>query len=410
MFGKIRSLRAFQALRYREYRLLWYGQGLGSTGMWMDEVARGWLIYELTDSVVQLGLVRGIQAIPYLLLSPVAGSFADRHSRKTILIVSQALHASIYAVIAALIFTGEIRPWHVYVTAVMVASVTVFQHPARGSLVSDAVPKEFLVNAIGLNSVTFNTARMVGPAIAGAVIVLAGTGGTYGIQALIMFVATFLAVMQQPVAHPPSAAGAPRVSFGRSIVEGWKFSWRNETVRAGLLCVMLASLFIVPFTTLLPVFARDLLAVGASGQGLMLTAMGIGAFCSAALIASMGDRLPRGALMLGSAVLYGLTVIGFAASPWFALSLFVMTLAGLAHVHSNALVQTVVQSYSPPELRGRTLAVFAMHQVLVTGGAVLVGSLASVVGPRWALAIMGMIGALSMIAILIAMPRARFIR
>jgi predicted MFS family arabinose efflux permease len=224
-----------------------------------------------------------------------------------------------------------------------------------------------------------------------------------------MLIATGLAVMLQSVAHPPEARGQ-RVSFGRSIIDGWRFSWAHETLRAGLLCVMLVSLFIVPFTTLLPVFARDLLGVGASGQGLMLTAMGVGAFFSAALIASAGDQLPRGALMLGSAVVYGLMIVAFAGSTWFPLSLGVMMLAGLAHVHSNALVQTVIQSYSPTELRGRTLAIFSMHQVLVTAGAVLFGGLASLLGPRWAVATMGVFGALSMIGILIAMPRARFIR
>jgi MFS family permease len=405
---RLRKVRAFQALRFREFRLLWYGQSLGSMGTWMDEVARGWLIYELTDSVVQLGLVRGIQAIPLLLLSPIAGSFADRHSRRAILIVSQTLHAAIYAVTAALIFTGEIRAWHVYVTGVLMASVSVFQHPARGSLVSEAVPREHLVNAIGLSSVTFNLARIVGPAVAGALIVLIGTGGAYTAQCLCLFIAAGLAVAQQQVPHPAHAA--KRASFGRSIIEGWKYSWENQTLRAGFLCVMLASLFIVPFTTLLPVFARDLLGVGASGQGLLLTAMGVGAFCSSALIAAAGDRLPRGALMFGSAVVYGVMIAVFAASHWFALSLVVMALAGLAHVHSNALVQTVIQSYSPAELRGRTLALFSMHQVLVTAGAVVFGALASLLGPRWAVAMMGSIGALSMIAILIAMPKARSIR
>lgn len=410
-FDSFLQLRAFQVLRYREYRLLWYGHTVASMGTWMDEVARGWLIYELTDSVVQLGLVRGIQAIPFLLLSPVAGSFADRHSRKAILVASQILHASIYAVTALLIFSGEIRPWHVYVTAILMASVQVFQQPARSAMVSDAVPRQYLTNAIGLTSVTFNVARSTGPALAGALIVVSGTGGAYAVQALFLFLATALAVGLRPPPVPSASAAGQAVSFGQSILEGWKFGWQNETVRAGLLCVMLASLFIVPFTTLLPVFARDLLGVGASGQGLLLTAMGIGAICSAALIASAGERLPRGMLMLGGTAIYGLTIVMFSASPWFTLSLFVMALAGLFHVNSVALVQTVVQSYSPSGLRGRTMALFAsLHFVLITLGSALFGALALLVGPRWAVASLGAIGSLSMIAIYVAMPRARHIR
>jgi MFS family permease len=403
-------LRAFEALRHREYRLLWYGQTFGSMGMWMDEVSRGWLIYQLTDSAVQLGLVRGIQAVPFLLLSPLAGSAADRWSRKKQLIASQLLNGLIYAVTALLILSGQIRTWHVYLTALLMALVQVFQQPARAAMLSDAVPREYLTNAIGLNSLMFNVSRSFGPALAGALIVVAGTGGSYAVQALFFFLASVFAVQLRPPARPASAGKGRRDSFAQSIMEGWKFSWRNEAVRAGLFCAMLASLLIVPFTTLLPVYARDLLQVGANGQGLLLTAMGLGALCSAALIASAGDRLPRGALMLGSATLYGLVLIVFAVSPWFSLSLLVMAVAGLCHVHSNALVQTVIQSYSPSELRGRTMAIFSMNQALITVGALLTGVLASLAGPRWAVALMGAAGSLAMVMIALAMPRARHIR
>ncbi|MBI2352352.1 MAG: MFS transporter, partial [Deltaproteobacteria bacterium] len=199
-------------------------------------------------------------------------------------------------------------------------------------------------------------------------------------------------------------------SFGRSIVEGWKFSWRNEAVRAGLLITMFASLFIIPFMTLLPVFARDILGVGATGQGLLLTAMGVGALCSAILIASLGDQLPRGILMLGGVTLYGLTVVAFSASPWFKLSMALMTIIGLSHVSSHALVQTVIQAYSPSEFRGRTMAVFHMSSVLMTLGSMLIGVLASLLGARWAVASMGAAGALTMVAIYVALPRAGLIR
>lgn len=406
-------LRAFEALRYREYRLIWYGQLFASMGTWMDEVTRGWLIYQLTDSAVQLGLVRGVQAIPFLLLSPLAGSAADRYSRRTQLLVAQAANALIFAATALLVFTGQIRPWHVYVTAFLMAVVQVFQQPARTAMVSDAVPPGYLINAIGLNALMYNVARSTGPALAGVLIALSGTGGAYSVQAVFFFLATVWTVQLRPVRRATtSAAGraAHRESFGQSIIEGWKFSWRNEAVRTGLLCTMLASLFIAPFLTLLPVFARDLLGVGANGQGFLLTSMGIGALCSAVLIASAGERLPRGMLMLGSTMLYGVIVVIFAASPWFPLSLAMMGIAGLCHVHSNALVQTVVQSYSPAEFRGRTTAIFSMNQVLVTAGSMLIGALTVLLGARWAAACMGAVGSLAMIMIYVTMPRARHIR
>jgi predicted MFS family arabinose efflux permease len=173
---------------------------------------------------------------------------------------------------------------------------------------------------------------------------------------------------------------------------------------------MLAALFIVPFTTLLPVFARDILGVGASGQGLLLTAMGIGALGSAVIITGFGDRMPRGKIMLGGVALYGLGVAAFAISPWFHVSMFFMIVIGLANVCSHALVQTVLQTYSPPEFRGRTIALFHMSQVVMTVGSMMIGWLAVFLGAQWSVALMGAVGALAMLAIHFALPRVWHIR
>lgn len=379
----------------------------------MDQVTRGWLIYELTDSALQLGLVRGVQAIPLLLLSPVAGSAADRYSRKMQVVLAQVANGALFGVTALLIFTGLIQPWHVYVTAVLMAIVQTFLQPARAALISDAVPANSLTNAIGLNAVVFNTARSAGPALAGILIAKFGTGGAYFTQALFFFLAT---IWTTQLRSTQGSAGASRShsahaeSFSRSIIEGWKFSWHNEVVRTGLLIVMFVSLFMGPFTTLLPVFARDILHVGAAGQGLLLTGMGVGALCSAVLIASAGDRLPRGMIMLGSVMLYGFFTVLFAASPWFWLSIVLMVIIGLCHVHSHALVQTVIQSYSPSEFRGRTMAIFHTNQVVLTIGAMLFGAFSAIVGAQWTVASMGAVGALIMIGISLALPGARLIR
>jgi MFS family permease len=406
-------LRTFAALRHREFLLLWSGQAATAMAMWMDQVVRGWLMYTLTDSPIQLGLVQGVQALPILVLSPVAGSAADRYPRKLQMVVAQVLAGLMYVGLALLIITGHIQPWHVYATAFGMAIVQTFHQPARAAMVAEAVPPHDLTNAIGLTSIGFNMARSTGPALAGFLIATFGTASCYGVQAGLYVVAIVWTLQLRPdpstatSGHGRATHGA---SFGQSIVEGWTFSWRNEEVRAGLLIMMCASLFIVPFTTLLPVFARDLLGVGATGQGGLLTAMGMGALCSAVFLASCGDRLPRGLLMLGGVTLYGLSVVAFAASPSFRLSLGLMTLVGLAHVSSHALVQTVVQTYSPSAFRGRTMAIFHMSAVVMTLGSMLAGTLAALVGARWALASMGAVGALTMVTIGVALPRARRIR
>lgn len=406
-------LRTFEALHYHEFRLLWLGQGCTAMATWMDQVARGWLLYELTSSPLQLGLVRGLGAIPMLFLSPIAGTAADRYDRKMQMIVSQVVDGLLHGTVAVLILTGQIQPWHVYATAFGTAAVQTFQNPARQAMVSDAVPLAHLTNAIGLNSVFFNLSRSTGPAIAGLLIALVGTGGSYVAQAALYLFATLWTVaLPSALRFPagPGPQGVRRQSFVYSTVEGWKFGWTNETVRAALLITMSASLFTIPFTTLLPVYARDILEVGATGQGFLLTAMGVGALCSAVLIASLGDQLPRGILMLGGVGLYGISVVALSASPWFPLSLAVMLVVGLFHVSSHALVQTVIQTYSPAQLRGRTMGIFQQSHVILTIGSMLLGGLATVWGAQWAMAAMAAAGALAAAAIFLVIPSARLIR
>lgn len=403
----------FEALRYREYQLLWWGHVFSSMATWMDQVTRGWLIYELTNSSFELGMVRGVQALPILLLSPIAGSTADRYSRKSQVMVSQIVDLILYGILALAIFSGHIQAWHVYLTAVFMAAVQTFQQPSRASMVSDSVPPDSLTNAIGLNAMMFNVARIAGPALAGAIIAGWSTGGAYAVQAVLYGLATIWTIK---LSDERRSAAQGRLhsshgdSFGRSIVEGWKFSWRNVEVRTGLVVVSFASLFIIPFNTLLPVYARDLLGVGATGQGLLLTSMGIGALASAILIASLGDRMPRGILMLGGVGAYGLLVVVFAFSTWFNLSLVLMAVIGLCHVASHALVQTVIQAYSPLQYRGRTMALFHMTQVILMIGGVLIGALASLFGAQWATALMSLAGTIAMVGIYALIPQARKIR
>ena len=378
----------------------------------MDQVARGWLLYQLTSSPLQLGLVRGFQAVPLLLLSPIAGSAADRYDRKAQMVVAQSVDCFMYAMIAALIVTGLIQPWHVYATSFARGIVETFQQPARLAMVADAVPPEHLTNAIALSSVLFNLARMTGPAVAGLLIWGVGTEASYAVQAGLYLVATIWTInLPGHLRHPKTEGKSSRArSFWGSVVDGWRVSWRVQEVRVGLLITGFASLFIIPFTTLLPVFARDILDVGAGGQGFLLSAMGIGAFSSAVLIASLGDQLPRGIVMLAGVTLYGITVALFALSPWFPLSVALMMVVGLFHVSSHALVQTVVQTYSPSEFRGRTSSMFQQSQVVLMVGSMILGSLATALGAPAAMATMGMLGALAMVGIFLALPVARTIR
>ena len=410
-YSRIRAHRALTALQFPAFRQICGGQLFGNVGTWMDELSRGWLIYQLTDSVVQLGLARGIQLIPTLLISPFAGMAADRYSRKHLLLVSQLIQGMAFAALAVLIVSGHVAPWHVYVTAVVAGTMQAIQQPARASIVTESVPLESLTNAIGFTSLIYNMARLIGPAFAGAIIALVDTGGAFAVQAACMLIATLWTVRLPAMPHADDGTvGGGRESFAKSIVEGWKFSWHNRTVRAGILCTTIVCTLMFPFTTLLPAFARDLLGVGAQGQGILLAAMGFGALLSAATIALAGHRLARGRVMIDSSIVYGCALVVFAVSPWYSLSIVAMAVAGLCHVHANALVHTVVQSHSPPEYRGRTMALFNMSQMLSTAGSILVGLLAVPLGSRGTVALMGLAGALGIAVLAWSMPRARQIR
>ena len=401
----------FQTLQYREFRLLWAGQATVSMGQWMDQVSRGWLIYELTDSAFQLGSIRAVQAIPFFFLSPLAGTLADRYDRKRQMLVAQIINGVLYALLAVLVVTHLVQVWHVYVTAIATSIVQVFQNPPRQALVSETVPDRAIVNAVGLNTMMFNLSRTLGPALAGVLIAFWGTGGAYAVQTGFYVLATVWTFALRPESRPPvdHEPLSIKVVF-KSQMEGWRFARSSPPVQIGLLVSMLAGLLVLPFTTLLPVFARDILQAGPTGQGALLTSMGVGALFSSVMMASLGNRLPRGAVMLGGVAAYGLSVAAFASSSVFYLSILLMVLAGGFHVSSQSLSQTVVQTYSPQAIRGRMMAVFQQNQVAQTAGGLLAGSLASLWGAPWALASMGIACAGCMGVIALALPHARTIR
>jgi MFS family permease len=362
---------------------------------------------------VQLGAVTAIRAIPLLLLSPVAGALADRKGRRIQLIISQGINASLYGMMVALIYTHMVQPWHLYAVAIGSAIVQVFQGPARQAMISQSVQPRDITNAIGVSSIAFNGSRMVGPAIAGVLIALAGTGGAYAFQSSLYVLTTYWTWrLDRSWDDAPQGAGtgSSRGSFFSSMADGWDFVRRDQTVRTGMLILMMSALLAQPFGTLLPMFAKDILDAGPTGQGFLLTAMGVGALLSAVTIASLGDRLPKGYLMTGGSFFYGMLLVVFSTSTWFPISLLLMIPIGLANVFCNALIQTVVQTHSPPEIRGRVMGVFQQRDLFNTAGSMLIGGLAALWGAPMATAAMGGACALCAALVYLLIPHARRIR
>jgi MFS family permease len=410
LFGRVRAL---QALQYREFRLLFLAQLTTAMAQWMDQVARGWLLYELTGSPFQLGLVGTLRIFPLLFLSPIAGTMADRYGRKTQLIASQSVNVVTNVVLGLLILQGGVEPWHIYATGAISSIVQVFQVPARQAMVPESVARTHLTGAIGLNSLAFNVSRSLGPALAGAVIAGIGAGGSYLIQSVIYLLSTMWTLQlrlpnRAPTAGPSRAQGGR--SFVGSTVDGWRYIFHHVTIRSALGVSALTSIFGFSVTALLPVFAKDVLDAGATGQGLMLAAIGVGAVASAFFVASLGDDLPKGLMMIGGAGCYGLLIFLFANSQWLPLSLLLLMLSGICNVAATTLVQTVLQAESAPEMRGRVMGAYQQHHVLIAFGGLVAGALATVWGTQLTVGAFGMTCALGALLVLVAVPHVRAIR
>jgi len=378
----------------------------------MDQVTRGWLMYDLTGSALQLGLVTMVQMVPLLLLSPVAGTAADRYGRKTQLVASQLLNVIPNLTLAGLVISHRVEPWHLYATGLFAAITQVFQGPARQAMVPESVDRARLTNAVGLNSIAFNMSRSAGPAVAGILIALVGAGGSYLVQAVVTALTAFWAwQLRLPNrARRRDSVSSPARSFARSTWEGWGYIVAHPTIRVAMLTSAMARFFGMAFTTLLPVFARDVLYVGPAGQGMLLTSQGIGALGSAFLIASLGDTLPKGKLMLAGVAAYGVLELLFSQSQWFAVSLGLMFLIGICHVSANALVQSIVQGNSAAEMRGRVMGVWQQLEVCFIAGGLLAGAAAAIWGAPVTVAVMGAGCALGAFAIYLLVAHVRSIR
>ncbi|MCS7207680.1 MAG: MFS transporter [Dehalococcoidia bacterium] len=402
-------VRTFASLAIRDYRYLWLGLVSTSLGLWMDQVARGWLMYSLTRSALDLGLVMAVRGLPTLIFGVVAGVVADRYGRKAQLLLSQGTNCLLNLVLALLVATQRIQPWHVYLTGFLAGTVQAFQQPARQSLLSDLVGRENLMNAIGLNSAAFNLARSVGPALAGVVIALVGVAGSYVLQAGLYAVATVWTVqMRVPQEREEARQRASRqASFLGNLGEVFAYLWTHRLILALVLLGVVPLMLGMPFTSLLPVFAVDILGVGASGQGLMLAGVGVGALVGAIGVASLGEGQARGVYLLGASALLGVSLVLFSLSPWLAMAVGMAFLTGLFRTVYTTQTQTALQMLAPDHLRGRIMSIYLLDRGLVPIGSILAGALAHAWGAPTAVALMGGAVVVCTLAIALAVPSVR---
>ncbi len=384
--------RGFSAFRHPNYRLYFGGQSLSLVGTWIQTVAQAWLVLKLTNSAVDLGIVTALQSMPMLFIGWYGGAFADRLPKQRLLIMTQTAQMLLAFALGVLVSTGTVQIWHVYVLAASLGVANAFDAPTRQSFVIEMVGRDDLMNAVALNSMTFNLARIIGPAIAGILIGLVGVTSSFYINGLsFLFVIGGLLLMRPSQFFALEAT--PRASLRRSLAEGFAYMRHTPTALTitGLIGVM--GMFAFTSNVLVPLFAQDVLHVGATGLGVLFSAMGVGSLI-AGLIAAFAQEARWSRMLLG-AVGMALAELGFALSRNYALSIVLVGLVGLFMFTFITSANTGIQQRVPDRLRGRVMGIYmAVNMGSTPFGNLAAGGIAGAFGAPMAM-LVGAVGALA---------------
>lgn len=394
----------FRALRHRNFALFFTGQGLSLCGTWMQSLAQAWLVYRLTGSPFLLGLVEFAGRAPILAFSLVGGLLADRWPRHRVMLATQVLSLVQAAALAALTLSGHITIEWILALATLLGIINAVDVPVRQSFVGDLVPRADIPSAIGLNASAFNGARVIGPSVAGLLVVTTGEGVCFLLNALsYLIVIGCLAAMRVRETARTAPAGA--MGF---LAEGLRYAWRTPHVRALLALITVLSLAAVPYSTLLPVFAGEILKAGANGLGLLMAATGVGALAGAFQIARRGTVRGLGSYIAVAVVLYGAGLLALAYSTTLWISLPALVAVGFGMITSLAGTNTLLQSLAPDELRGRVMSLYAMVALgFATFGSLLAGTGATYLGAPLTVAAGGLITLVSAAIFRRALPAIR---
>ncbi len=346
--------RVFKAFQYRDFRLLWFGACTSSIGTWMQEIAQNWLVLEITKSPFLLGLDSFLGDIPIFLFSLFGGVVADRMDRRHLLIISQLVQMASALTLAALIATSHIKVWHILLSSFVVGTAQSFGGPAYSALVPSLVEKKDLPNAIALNSIQFNLARVIGPVLGGLALKYVGSAWCFGLNAL-SFVAVIASLLSLNIEFKPAQTGESIIT---SMKQGFRFIRAQGAMETLIIIAFCMTALAIPMITFLPVFAKNVFQRDEMTYTLFLVASGLGSITGALSVAALGDIKNKGRIALTMLVALGAGIAGFALSKSVVLSCILLFLSGAVLMCAFAMISSLVQLITTNDMRGRVMSVY----------------------------------------------------
>jgi MFS family permease len=394
------------SLRNRNYRLFFFGQTASLVGTWMQVVAMSWLVYHLTNSALLLGLVGFFSQIPAFFIAPFAGVFIDRWNKHRILVITQILSMLQALALAVLTLTGTINIWHIVALSLSLGFVNAFDMPARQAFVVEMVEKRSdMPNAIALNSAMVNASRLIGPAVAGILVALVGEGYCFLINA-ISFMAVIAALLAMKIKKFQPARSGKNVL--NEVREGFRYAFGSTPIRWLLILLGIISIAGMPYAVLMPIFAKDILKGSSYTLGFLMASSGVGALIGGIYLAARKTVLGLGKILAAAAAIFGAGLILFGISKILWLSLAMMVFTGFGMLINIAAVNTILQTITEDDKRGRIMSFYTMAFIGMTPiGNLLAGILAEAIGAPNTVIISGAVCILGAIIFSIKLPSIR---
>jgi len=381
--GRFRT--TFASMAYRDFVWLWAGQVTHAFALWIDQIAKPLLILSLTGSPIHLGLILVARTIPAVAFGMIAGVVADNFNRRTVLFITKVIVLGLTVIFAAIVVTGTMELWHIYVYNILRGATMAFDQPARRAMIPSIVPSHLVTNAMALSTGSMTATRIAGAAGAGIIINFFGFGGAY-VTAAVMYVgAVIFTWLLRPPDHKRSGYQGVR-SMGNDLVEGIKYSWESPDIRGVLIISLGWFTFGMAFMQVFaPLFAVQILDIGYTGFGYMVSMSAVGGLVGALVLAATSPSKGRGLIMLGLLAIFGVLLIIFSASTYLMsvpLAFIVMLFLGMGQSGFMPLINAVLVEKADENMRGRVLGVLSLDRAMTTAGGAMAGFMAAALGAQ----------------------------